>query len=77
MRGFVIFVALAGGVAVAAPVPKDKGKPKDQEAIQGTWLLDEHRRSGRRAISLGSGGNTVRHVGAGRWRESDTHFLIP
>ncbi len=42
MRGFVIFVALAGGVAVAAPVPKDKGKPKpDTEAIQGTWLVEK------------------------------------
>lgn len=34
-------VLAAVGVALAAPVPKEKAKPKDEDAILGTWVLDQ------------------------------------
>lgn len=40
MRGLATVVVLAFGVALAAPIPKDKPKP-DAEAIQGVWVLDK------------------------------------
>lgn len=34
-------VLAACGLALAAPVPKEKDKPKDEDAIQGTWQLEK------------------------------------
>ena len=34
-------VLVACGLTVAAPLPKTKEKPKDQDAIQGVWQLDK------------------------------------
>lgn len=35
-------VLIAWGVALAAPVPKEKPKVKDEDAIQGTWLMQKY-----------------------------------
>jgi uncharacterized protein (TIGR03067 family) len=42
MRLFSLLTAFAlPALLVAAPVPKDKEKQKDEDAIQGTWKIDK------------------------------------
>lgn len=49
-----IGVLTACGLAAAAPIPKEKGKPvKDEEAIQGTWVLDQFEGRGAPPPDLG------------------------
>lgn len=40
MRGLGLLAVAACGLAVAAPIPKDKPK-KDEDAIQGVWQLEK------------------------------------
>ena len=42
MRGLGLLAVAACGLAIAAPIPKEKDKPKkDEDAIQGVWLLEK------------------------------------
>ena len=42
MRGLGLLAVAACGLAVAAPIPKEKDKPKkDEDVIQGTWAMEK------------------------------------